>query len=120
MKQENDLTGTPHVYLSKYSDTQYRIDVAIKLEGGQSFEIEENQGRVAEKDADYYLLNISGSSGTEPTETSLLTASLENIVQNSEKIAVVAYYSNAPAGEKKAKKKVKVLYADADEGGSGG
>lgn len=120
MNNDSQLTGVPHVYLSRYSETQYRIDVAIQLEAGETFEIEENQGRMSEEDADYFVLNISSSSSAPPLEATLLTDFKDNIEKVKDKIGVVAYYSHAPEGEKKAKKKVKVLYSDADEGGSGG
>lgn len=119
MNDSSELIGIPHIYLSKYSDTQYRLDVAIKLNTNEVFEIEENLGRISEEDADYYILNITSSSSSAPSETNLLTDFKENILKERDKIAVVVYDNSAPEG-KKAKKKVKILYSDADEGGSGG
>ena len=119
MNDSLELLGIPHIYLSRYSDTQYRLDVAIKLEADEAFEIEQNLGRISDEDADYYILNITKPSSSAPSEATLLTDFKENILKERDKIAVVAYYNSAPEG-KKAKKKVKILYSDADEGGSGG
>lgn len=116
MTPSAEIESFPFLYLEKYSPTQYRLHVVIKLPADRTFKLTKNRGLITDRDADYYLIEISHADF--PGEEEVSVRYIEDITREKDKLAVLVYDHTKPDGEKK-RRKVKVSYADADEGGSG-